>query len=125
MPMFATLLAGDIRATVSWYTAGLGFIELFTMPGPQGGPALVHLRRWQFQDLLVRQAREPVTPGRGCTLSFAAVCDELDALARRPCAGRRPGRGPGRYALEHHGSHHGRSRRQRRDLHRRPASQAR
>jgi catechol 2,3-dioxygenase-like lactoylglutathione lyase family enzyme len=83
MPMFATLLAADIRATVSWYTAGLGFIELFTMPGPPGGPALVHLRRWQFQDLLVRPAREPVTPGRGCTLSFAAVCDELDTLAER------------------------------------------
>ena len=83
MPMFATLLAGDIRATVSWYTAGLGFIELFTIPGPHGGPALVHLRRWQFQDLLVRQAGELVAPGRGCTLSFAAVYDELDALAGR------------------------------------------
>ena len=55
MPMFATLLAGDIRATVSWYTAGLGFIELFTIPGPHGDPALVHLRRWQFQDLLVQR----------------------------------------------------------------------
>jgi len=83
MPMFATLLAGDIRATMSWYTAGLGFIDLFTMPGPDGGPALVHLRRWQFQDLLVRPAREPVAPSSGCTLSFAAVYDELDALAGR------------------------------------------
>ena len=83
MPMFATLLAGDIRATVSWYTAGLGFIELFTIPGPHGGPVLVHLRRWQFQDLLVRPAREPVAPGRGCTLSFAAVYDELGPLAER------------------------------------------
>jgi len=83
MPMFATLLAGDIRATVSWYTAGLGFIDLFTMLGPDGGPALVHLRRWQFQDLLVRPARGPVAPSSGCTLSFAAVYDELDALAGR------------------------------------------
>jgi hypothetical protein len=61
MPMFATLVASDIRATVSWYTAGLGFIELFTMPGPQGGPALVHLRRWQFQDL--RRACRPEDSG--------------------------------------------------------------
>jgi catechol 2,3-dioxygenase-like lactoylglutathione lyase family enzyme len=83
MPMFATLLAGDIRATVSWYTAGLGFIELFTIPGPLGGPVLVHLRRWQFQDLLVRPIREPVAPGGGCTLSFAAIYDELGALAER------------------------------------------
>ena len=63
MPMFATLAARDIGATVSWYTGGLDFIELFTVPGPGGGSVLVHLRRWQFQDLLVRPAHEPVTPG--------------------------------------------------------------
>jgi glyoxalase/bleomycin resistance protein/dioxygenase superfamily protein len=68
---------------VSWYTGGLGFIDLFTIPGPGGRPVLVHLRRWQFQDLLVRPAREPVTPGNGCTLSFAAVYGEIDALAER------------------------------------------
>jgi uncharacterized glyoxalase superfamily protein PhnB len=83
MPMFATLLARDIRATMSWYTAGLGFIDLFTMPGPDGAPVLAHLRRWQFQDLLLRPARGPVEPGSGCTLSFAAVYDEIDALAER------------------------------------------
>ena len=43
---------------------------------------LVHLRRWQFQDLLVRPAREAAAPG-GCTLSFACVYDEVDALAER------------------------------------------
>ena len=86
MPMFATLLVRDIRAALSWYTDGLGFLGLFTVPGPHDEPALVHLRRWQFQDLLLRPAREP---GRepagtgGCTLSFAAVYDELDALAGR------------------------------------------
>jgi catechol 2,3-dioxygenase-like lactoylglutathione lyase family enzyme len=83
MPMFATLLARDIGATVSWYTAGLGFIDLFTIPGPHGDPVLVHLRRWQFQDLLVRGGREPVAPGHGLTVSFAAVYDEIDALAER------------------------------------------
>jgi catechol 2,3-dioxygenase-like lactoylglutathione lyase family enzyme len=83
MPMFATLNAADLRATVSWYIAGLGFIELFTLPGPGGDPLLVHLRRWQFQDLLVRPARGPVSPGTGCQLSFAAVYGELDALAGR------------------------------------------
>jgi uncharacterized glyoxalase superfamily protein PhnB len=83
MPMFATLTARDIGATVSWYTSGLGFIDLFTIPGPEGRPVLVHLRRWQFQDLLVRPAREAVTPGNGCALSFAAVHGEIDALAGR------------------------------------------
>jgi catechol 2,3-dioxygenase-like lactoylglutathione lyase family enzyme len=94
MPMFATLQARDLAATVSWYTEGLGFINLFTMPGPDGAPLLVHLRRWQFQDLLVRPARNPATPGDGpargpatpgstCQLSFAAVYGELGALAER------------------------------------------
>jgi hypothetical protein len=83
MPMFATLAARNIGATVSWYTGGLGFIDMFTMPGPNGVPVLVHLRRWQFQDLLVRPARGPVTPGNGCQLSFAAVYGEVDSLAER------------------------------------------
>jgi catechol 2,3-dioxygenase-like lactoylglutathione lyase family enzyme len=82
MPMFATLGVADLDATTSWYLDGLGFISLFTVPGP-AGPALVHLRRWQFQDLLVRPASEPITPGNGCRLNFAAVLDELDALAER------------------------------------------
>ena len=82
MPMFATLLVADLERTTAWYTDGLGFINLFTMPGPRG-PALVHFRRWQFQDLLARQATETFTVGTGCSLSFAAVYDELDDLAER------------------------------------------
>lgn len=82
MPMFATLVVADVDLTTSWYVEGLGFISLFTVPG-SSGPALVHLRRWQFQDLLVRPSSEPVTPGTGCRLNFAAVFDELDDLAAR------------------------------------------
>ena len=82
MPMFATLLVADLAATTSWYTDGLGFIALFSIPG-SGAPVLVHLRRWQFQDLLVRPAPEPIAGGTGLTLSFAAAHDELDALAAR------------------------------------------
>lgn len=75
--MFATLLVADLERTTSWYVDGLGFIALFTIPGPSG-PALVHLRRWQFQDLLVRPASELVTSGNASLLSFAAALDELD-----------------------------------------------
>jgi uncharacterized glyoxalase superfamily protein PhnB len=82
MPMFATLIVADLERTTSWYVEGLGFISLFAVPGPSG-PALVHLRRWQFQDLLVRPAMAPVSAGNGCSLSFAAVDDELDDLAAR------------------------------------------
>jgi catechol 2,3-dioxygenase-like lactoylglutathione lyase family enzyme len=87
MPMFATLLAADLDATVSWYVDGLGFIVLFTVPGPDG-PTLVHLRRWQFQDLLVRPATAASRPGTGLTLSLAAVHEEIDALAERARAHR-------------------------------------
>lgn len=80
--MFATLVVTDLDLTTSWYVDGLGFINLFTVPGPSG-PALVHLRRWQFQDLLVRPSSEPVTCGNGFLLNFASVIDELDALATR------------------------------------------
>jgi catechol 2,3-dioxygenase-like lactoylglutathione lyase family enzyme len=82
MPAFATLIAPDIAATVDWYVNGLGFIELFRMPGPGALPVLVHLRRWAFQDVLVRPAQEPVASGNSVTLSFAAVLSELDELVR-------------------------------------------
>ena len=82
MPMFATLLVSDLERTTSWYTDGLGFINLFTLRGPDG-LALVHFRRWQFQDLMARQALEQLSAGNGCSLSFAAVYDEIDDLAAR------------------------------------------
>jgi catechol 2,3-dioxygenase-like lactoylglutathione lyase family enzyme len=82
MPMFATLLVADFERSTSWYVDRLGFIVLFTIPGPSG-PALVHLRRWQFQDLLVRFASAPIAAGNGSVLSFAAVFDELGNLAAK------------------------------------------
>ena len=81
MPMFATLNASDLDRTVSWYVEALGFVVLFTMPPPPSPTMLVHLRRWQFQDILVRPADRPVTPGSTGTLNFAAVYDEIDDLA--------------------------------------------
>ncbi|MGI8711932.1 MAG: hypothetical protein ACR2NR_01865 [Solirubrobacteraceae bacterium] len=75
-------LVTDIDRTTSWYVDGLGCIRLFTLPG-SSGPLLVHLRRWQFQDLLVHPASEPIRAGTGCSLNFAAVYDELDELAAR------------------------------------------
>ncbi len=82
MPMFVTLVVADLDRTTSWYVDGLGFIRLFTIPGPSG-PLIVHLRRWQFQDMLVRPSSETVSPGNGSMISFAAMFDELDDLAAR------------------------------------------
>ena len=83
MPMFVNLQARDIDATTAWYTEGLGFIVLFSVPGPDGTPALVHLRRWQFQDLLVQPAAGPVEAGSTSSVSFAAVYGEMEAIAER------------------------------------------
>ncbi len=80
MPAFATLEVADVHRTVAWYEA-LGFVSLFTMPGPDGAPLLVHLRRWRYQDVLVR----PGTPAAagGQSLSIAGVAEELDGIAER------------------------------------------
>src|SRR5512140_1851605 len=83
MPMFVNLAVRDIAATTSWYTDGLGFIVLFSAPGPDGTPSLVHLRRWQFQDLLVHPAAPNVAAGSTLSVSFAAVYGEIDAIAER------------------------------------------
>ncbi len=81
MPAFVTLETFDVLAAAAWFTGALDFIELFRMP-PGDDPALVHLRRWRYQDVLVRRGVE-APAGRSIQLSFAAEYDELGALAQR------------------------------------------
>ena len=84
MPMFTVFEATDIDATVAWYTQGLDFVVLFSAPGPDGRPMVVHLRRWHFQDILLRPAHgEASVAGTSATLNIAAVYGELDGLAER------------------------------------------
>lgn len=86
MPAFVSLAVPDVRAAASWFTGALDFVELFAMP-PGHDPVLIHLRRWRYQDILVRRAdtgqvsAEPITGG--VQVSFAAEYDELDGLAER------------------------------------------
>lgn len=80
MPGFPTLAVRDLALSQRWYEA-LGFQTVFVMPGPDGTPALSHLRWARYADLLLR--RDPAemgTRGLGVTLTFA-VPDGLDALA--------------------------------------------
>lgn len=77
MPMFVTVPTTDLDVSTQFWTSGLGFVELFTIPGQ-----LVHLRRWAFQDVLlvpvpgdVEMARSPLT------VSFACVLTEVDGIA--------------------------------------------
>jgi catechol 2,3-dioxygenase-like lactoylglutathione lyase family enzyme len=81
MPAFATLGVRDMARSVDWYVNGLDFIALFTMPGPDGAPALVHLRRWRYQDILLRPGQP--TPGGDWTVSVMALAERLDAIAER------------------------------------------
>lgn len=82
MPAFVTLVAPDVRAAAAWFTRSLDFIELFAMP-PGNEPVLIHLRRWRYQDILIRRGEAPNAIGAGIQLSLAADYDEIDALAAR------------------------------------------
>lgn len=44
MPFFVNLSVRDLEASSKFYQETLGFKHIFTMPGPGGKPALVHLR---------------------------------------------------------------------------------
>jgi predicted lactoylglutathione lyase len=77
MPMFATFQVADIAAAEAFYNA-VGFHSLATGPGPDGSPAVVHLRRMRYQDILL----VPGHPQRGSmTVSFSAGGQDLGELA--------------------------------------------
>lgn len=82
MPAFATLRVRDLDASRRWYVEGLGFIVLAELPGPSGETALMHLRRWRYQDILLAPAHDPDIPtASGIRLTFSAHGTDLDALA--------------------------------------------
>lgn len=98
MPAFATLKVHAIAEAATWYEKALAFRPMFTTPGPDGRPALIHLRRRKYQDLLLVPAASdaPVGP-TSLTLSFSAD-EDIDALAERarsaPPVGRSKVEGP-------------------------------
>jgi catechol 2,3-dioxygenase-like lactoylglutathione lyase family enzyme len=81
MPAFVTLTVTHLDRTVDWYVNGLDFVVLFTMPGPSGSPALIHLRRWRYQDILVRPGE--ASGGGEWTIGVMATRQQLDGLAER------------------------------------------
>jgi catechol 2,3-dioxygenase-like lactoylglutathione lyase family enzyme len=80
MPAFVTFAVGDFERTLDWYVNGLDFIVLFSMPAGPHGQGLVHLRRWRYQDILVRYG---TPPGGEWSYSVMARHEELEALAER------------------------------------------
>ncbi|MGW4996692.1 VOC family protein [Streptomyces hydrogenans] len=85
MPAFVTIPTTDLAASVDFWTRGLGFFELFTIPG-----TLVHLRRWAFQDVLLVTADSVPEQAPAAGFSFACVLGQIDGLAAA-CRAARPG----------------------------------
>lgn len=90
MPMFVTVPTPDLPASQQFWTDGLGFIDLFSVPGQ-----IVHLRRWAFQDVLLVPAQETSRNDSSrqdtvTTVSFACVQSQLAQVAAA-CEELRPG----------------------------------
>jgi uncharacterized glyoxalase superfamily protein PhnB len=90
MPLFPTLIVHDLEASSKFYQETLGFKHIFTMPGPGGKPALVHLRWLKYADLLIILPRDdqeiPEPRGTGVSLSFQMLErfeGSVDALAEQ------------------------------------------
>jgi uncharacterized glyoxalase superfamily protein PhnB len=81
MPSFSMLIVKDLEATSTFYQTALRFKHIFTMPGPGGKPALVHLRWIKYADLLIarpRDGKELTEPkGVGVALNFS-LFDRFD-----------------------------------------------
>ncbi|WP_432987986.1 hypothetical protein [Dactylosporangium sp. CA-233914] len=75
MPAFVTIPTSDLAASVDFWSRGLGFFELFSIPG-----RLVHLRRWAFQDVLLVSAASVPAQAPAMSVSFACVLSQIDSL---------------------------------------------
>ena len=90
MPSFPMLVVKDLETSSNFYQNVLGFKHVFTMPGPGGQPALVHLRWVKYADLLIakpRDGKELIEPkGVGISLNFNMFdCfnGDIDAFAKQ------------------------------------------
>ena len=89
MPSFPTLIASDVDASSRFYQNVLGFKHIFTMPGPDGQPSLIHLRWTKYADLLITRSRHgkelPEPRGVGISLNFNMFehfNGDMDAFAK-------------------------------------------
>ncbi len=94
MPFFVNLLVSDLETSSKFYQETLGFKHIFTMSGPGGKPALVHLRWSKYADLLIALPRNdkavPEPRGAGVSLSFQMLerfDGSVNALADQAKAG--------------------------------------
>ena len=90
MPMFMCLYSDDLDESEVFWTQGLGFIDLYTMPG-----MMIHLRRWAFQDVLIRKSgsntRSPDTDMESIGSLSVAVTEKQIGKIVDACERLRPG----------------------------------
>lgn len=79
MPMFVNLVVSDLEQAEAQY-ASAGFETLASIPGPNGVPSLVHLRREKYQDILMTRG---VAVRGSVSASFAAGDVDLEEVADR------------------------------------------
>lgn len=92
MPSFPMLIVRDLEVSARWYQNVLSFKHIFTMPGPDGQPALVHLRWVKYADLLLARLPDgkdlPGPKGAGVSLNFSMLDrfnGDIDAFAKQAC----------------------------------------
>ena len=75
IPLFPALAVRDLEVSLEFYREALGFKCIFAMPGPDGKPALVHLRWDKYADLLLtlleEESRNPEPKGAGVSIHFS------------------------------------------------------
>lgn len=78
MPLFVTIPTSDLEASTDFWVRGLGFFELFSIPGQ-----MVYLRRWALQDVLLVPTPSQVSTPPTCAMrvNFACVLNQLDSVA--------------------------------------------
>ncbi len=96
MPMFATIAVRDVSAARDWYVRALGFAVVFQTPAANGQPALVHLRRKKYQDVLLVYKAEQAPQPSPANLTISFQTEDVDALAEQA----RSATGPGAVAIE-------------------------
>lgn len=72
--MFVTLPTPDLAASVDFWTRGLGFFDLFSVPD-----RITHLRRWAFQDVLLVPG-ERRAEAAASSVSFSCILGQIDPI---------------------------------------------
>ena len=85
IPLFPTLSVADMAASLEWYTNKVGFVSAYSLPMPNGGLAMAHVRWRKYADLLLVPDSSPSGSAhpKGIGVAFSLLVDttSIDAMA--------------------------------------------